>query len=169
MDALKLLKQDHADVKAMFKEYEALSQRAFAAKRKLVERICLELARHAAIEEEIFYPALRAAANHSEDLLDEASVEHASVTALVSQLGQMDSHDELYDAKVKVLGEYVAHHVKEEEGEMFALARQASLDLAMLGRQMAERKDEIDAIPAGRFIPSMLAARSSARSARSPH
>ncbi len=147
MDALKLLKQDHTNVKAMFKEFEELGERAFAGKKKLADRICLELTRHAAIEEEIFYPALREASRESEDQLDEASVEHASVKALVSQISEMDSHDELYDAKVKVLGEYVNHHVKEEEGELFPRAREAGLDLAALGREMEARKEEVDAIP----------------------
>ncbi|WP_374581061.1 hemerythrin domain-containing protein [Pseudoduganella sp.] len=153
MDALKLLMQDHAYTRAMFTEYEALGPRAFAGKRQLVERIFRELERHAAIEEEIFYPALREAVSDSESQLDEAEVEHASVKALLSQLGQMDSRDELYDAKVRVLGEYVAHHVREEEGGMFLLARAAKLDLAVLGGQMEARKEEIDAMPAGQVAP----------------
>jgi len=148
MDALKLLKQDHAEVKAMFKDYEELGDRAFSGKKKLADRICLELTKHATVEEEIFYPALRAASKDSEDQLDEAEVEHASVKALVSQLSQMDPHDDLYDAKVKVLGEYVNHHVKEEEGEMFAKAREAGLDFEALGQQMAARKDEVEFVPA---------------------
>ncbi|WP_035373164.1 hemerythrin domain-containing protein [Pseudoduganella violaceinigra] len=147
MDALKLLKQDHADVKALFKDYENLGGRAFAGKKKLVDKICLELTKHATIEEEIFYPALRAAAPDSEDQLDEAEVEHASVKALVSQLTQMDPHDDLYDAKVKVLGEYVNHHVKEEESEMFTKARQSGLDLTAIGQQMGARKDEVEVVP----------------------
>jgi len=166
MDALKLLKQDHANVKAMFKEYEELGDRAFAGKKKLADRICLELTRHAAIEEEIFYPALRAASKDSEDQLDEALVEHASVKALISQIAQMDSHDDLYDAKVKVLGEYVNHHVKEEEGEMFVKAREAKLDLATLGREMEARKEEVDALPGDMPPPSGARAAAHARPAR---
>lgn len=166
MDALKLLKQDHANVKTMFREFEELGDRAFAGKKKLADRICLELTRHAAIEEEIFYPALREASQDSEDQLDEALVEHASVKALVSQIAQMDSHDELYDAKVKVLGEYVNHHVKEEEGEMFAKAREAKLDLATLGREMEARKEEVDAVPGEMPPPRGAKAAGLARQAR---
>ena len=166
MDALKLLKQDHANVKAMFKEYDGMGDRAFAGKKKLADRICLELTRHAAIEEEIFYPALREASQDSEDQLDEAQVEHASVKALVSQIAQMDSHDDLYDAKVKVLGEYVNHHVKEEESEMFAKAREAKLDLATLGREMEARKEEVDAVPGEMPPPSGARAARMARQAR---
>jgi len=154
MDALKLLKQDHANVKAMFKEYEALGDRAFAGKKKLADRICLELTKHSTAEEELFYPALREASRESEDLVDEASVEHASLKALISQISQMDSHDELYDAKVKVLGEYVNHHVKEEEGEMFPKAREAGLDLEAMGREIEARKEEIDSVPGEMPVPA---------------
>jgi len=147
MDAITLLKQDHANVKAMFKEYDELGDRAFASKKKLADKLCLELTKHATAEEEIFYPAMRGASKENEDLVDEATVEHGSAKALISQLSQMDPHDELYDARVKVLGEYVNHHVKEEEGELFPKAKKAGLDLAALGRQIAARKDEIDFIP----------------------
>ncbi|MGO4382235.1 hemerythrin domain-containing protein [Pseudoduganella sp. RAF53_2] len=144
MDAIALLKQDHANVKAMFKEYEGLGDRAFASKKKLADKICLELTKHATAEEEILYPAVREASKEAEDQVDEATVEHASAKALISQLSQMDPHDELYDAKVKVLGEYINHHVKEEEGEMFPMAKKAGLDLQAMGEQIAARKDEID-------------------------
>lgn len=166
MDAIKLLKQDHANVKALFKEYEELGDRAFAGKKKLADRICLELTKHAAIEEEIFYPALREASKQSEDQLDEASVEHASLKALISQIGQMDPHDELYDAKVKVLSEYVNHHVKEEEGELFPQARQSELDLVTLGREMEARKDEVDSVPGEMPVPARARADGPARAAR---
>jgi len=147
MDAITLLKQDHATVKAMFKEYEALGDRAFASKKKLADKICLELTKHATAEEEIFYPAIRDDSKENEDLVDEATVEHASAKALISQLSQMDPHDDLYDAKVKVLGEYIDHHVKEEEGEMFPKAKKAGVDLNALGQQIEARKEEIDFIP----------------------
>jgi hypothetical protein len=166
MDAIKLLKQDHTNVKAMFKEYEDLGERAFAGKKKLADRICLELTKHAVIEEEIFYPALREASKESEDQLDEASVEHASLKALIWQIGQMDPHDELYDAKVKVLGEYVNHHVKEEEGELFPQARQAGLDLATLGREMEARKEEVDSVPGEMPVPPTSRASGMTRAAR---
>jgi len=146
-DAIALLKQDHANVKALFKEFEELGDRAFASKKRLADKICLELTRHATAEEEIFYPAVRAASKEAEDLVDEATVEHSSAKDLIAQIGEMDPHDELFDAKVKVLGEYINHHVKEEEGEMFPLAKKAALDLQAMGREIEARKDEIDFVP----------------------
>ncbi|QBE61608.1 hemerythrin domain-containing protein [Pseudoduganella lutea] len=146
-DAVALLKQDHDEVKAMFKQYEELGDRAFASKQKLAEKICLELTKHAIAEEEIFYPAVRAEVDDADDLVDEATVEHASAKDLIAQIHAMDPHDDLYDAKVKVLGEYIEHHVKEEEQEMFPQAKKAGVDLVALGERIQARKDEIDEIP----------------------
>ena len=146
-DAVALLKQDHDEVKAMFKQYEELGDRAFASKQKLAEKICLELTKHAIAEEEIFYPAVRAKAEDGDDMVDEATVEHASAKDLIAQIHAMDPHDDLYDAKVKVLGEYIDHHVKEEEQEMFKAAKEAEIDLVALGEQIQARKDEIEEIP----------------------
>jgi iron-sulfur cluster repair protein YtfE (RIC family) len=146
-DAVALLKQDHDEVKAMFEQYEELGDRAFAAKQKLAEKICLELTKHAIAEEEIFYPAVRSDADDADDLVDEATVEHASAKDLIAQIHAMDPHDDLYDAKVKVLGEYIEHHVKEEEKEMFPLAKKAGIDLVALGERIQARKEEIDDIP----------------------
>ena len=97
------------------------------------------------IEEEIFYPAMRSAAADAEDMLDEALVEHASAKDLIAQIQEMDPEDELYDAKVKVLGEQIAHHVKEEEKEMFPIAKKVGLDLVALADEMLARKEEISA------------------------
>jgi hemerythrin superfamily protein len=146
-DAVALLKQDHDEVKAMFEQYEELGDRAFAAKQKLAQKICLELTKHAIAEEEIFYPAVRSDADDADDLVDEATVEHASAKDLIAQIHAMDPHDDLYDAKVKVLGEYIEHHVKEEEKEMFPLAKKAGIDLVALGERIQARKEEIDDIP----------------------
>ena len=77
------------------------------------------------------------------DLLDEAEVEHASAKDLIAQIESMSADDELYDAKVKVLGEYVEHHVQEEEGELFPQCREAEMDLAALGEELAARKSEL--------------------------
>ena len=101
---------------------------------------------HAEIEEEIFYPAVREA-THEDDLLDEAEVEYASAKDLIHQLESMQLSDDLYDAKVTVLGEYIDHHVKEEEGEMFPKAKKTKLDMDALGIQMAKRKAELKAEP----------------------
>jgi len=143
-DAIALLTQDHADVRKLFAEYDELAtDRAEGEERQaLAEQICAMLTAHATIEEEIFYPAARDAGVEA-DLLDEAEVEHASAKDLIAQIGAMSPDDELYDAKVKVLGEYVDHHADEEEGEIFPGCRKAKMDRAGLGAALAERKSEL--------------------------
>lgn len=136
-DALALLKADHKEVSGWFEDFE--DAEGDAAKSALVAKICLALKVHTRIEEEIFYPAAREATK-DDDLLDEAVVEHAGAKDLIAQLEGMKPGDDLYDAKVKVLGEQIAHHVEEEETELFPESKQAKMDLVALGAQMAERK-----------------------------
>ncbi|QYF92785.1 hemerythrin domain-containing protein [Massilia sp. PAMC28688] len=143
IDAIELLTEDHDNVKAMFEKFESLGDRATVSKKKLATEICMELTKHATAEEEIFYPAVREAGKDKEDLVDEATVEHASAKDLIAQIMEMDASEDLFDAKVKVLSEMIEHHVKEEEEEMFPKARKAGLDMAMLGQQIAERKAQI--------------------------
>ena len=143
VDAITLLTDDHENVKQMFEQYDGLGERAHATKKKLATQICTELTKHATAEEEIFYPAVRAAGKKNEDLIDEATVEHASAKDLIAQIMEMEPTEDLFDAKVKVLSELIEHHVEEEEGEMFPKARDAGLDLELLGRQIAERKAQI--------------------------
>lgn len=139
-DAISLLKEDHKKVKKMFKEFSKMKDKAGdQEKETLVTEICKELSIHAQIEEEIFYPAVRKAID-DEDLMDEATVEHASAKDLIAQLQTMPVSDPLYDAKVKVLGEYVAHHVQEEQDEMFPKAKKAKVDMEALGKKLASRK-----------------------------
>ena len=102
---------------------------------------------HTTIEEEIFYPAVREAIDE-EDLMDEALVEHAGAKELIEQLEGMSPQDDLYDAKVTVLGEQIDHHASEEEEEMFPKAKKAKLDLQELGAQLTERKEELQGRPA---------------------
>ena len=104
--------------------------------------ICAELTAHATAEEEIFYPAARAVIDKVE-LIDEADVEHASAKDLIAQIEGSSPSDDHYDAKVKVLGEYIDHHVQEEEGEIFPKVRRAKVDTVALGEQLAARKEEI--------------------------
>jgi hemerythrin superfamily protein len=143
-DATTLLAKDHKDVRALFKRYEKLSKaEADGSERQaLAEQICRMLTVHAQIEEEIFYPAVREA-EVDEDLLDEAEVEHASAKDLIGQIQSMQPDDDLYDAKVTVLGEYINHHVEEEEGEMFRKARRAKVDMVNLGEQLMQRKEQL--------------------------
>jgi hemerythrin-like domain-containing protein len=143
-DALTLLTQDHDNVRAMFRKYERLAeQNARASERSsLAALICAELTIHAQIEEEIFYPAVRRVLKE-DDLIDEALVEHSSAKELISQLADMDAKDKLFDAKVKVLGEQIDHHVDEEQNEMFPQVRKSGLDLEDLGAQLFVRKQEL--------------------------
>ncbi|HSW20540.1 MAG TPA: hemerythrin domain-containing protein [Ramlibacter sp.] len=147
-DACDLLDTDHRNVKKMFKEYDELTgSRARSATQKKVElarQICMELTVHAQVEEEIFYPALRQAIKET-DLLDEATVEHQTAKDLIAQIEQMaDAPDDMFDAKVKVLGEYIDHHVKEERGEIFPKARASrKLDLVAMREQLEIRKEEL--------------------------
>ena len=137
-DACDLLDADHKAVKAMFKEYQILTEnrsRSPAKKRQLAEQICEELTVHATIEEDIFYPALRKAIKDNA-LMNEATAEHGSAKDLIAQIKGMDPSDEMFDAKVTVLGEYIDHHIKEERGEMFPQARKTKLDLVKLGEQL---------------------------------
>ncbi|MES2207584.1 MAG: hemerythrin domain-containing protein [Pseudomonadota bacterium] len=142
-DAVELLIKDHEKVKAAFKEFEALGDKAFVSKKKLADEICADLLKHTVIEEEIFYPAIQGAIREGKDLVEEAIVEHASAKDLIEQIQAMSADEELFDAKVKVLSEQIEHHVKEEEEEMFPQARKTNLDLIDLGKKMQERKNQI--------------------------
>ena len=139
-DAIALLKADHESVSHLFAEYE--KTRSVANKKALVAEICTSLSVHAQIEEEIFYPAVQAALK-DKLLVPEAKVEHASCKDLIAQLKGFEPDGEMYDAKVKVLSEYIKHHVKEEQNEMFPKAKASSLDMAELGARMAARKNEL--------------------------
>ena len=139
-DAIALLKADHEAVSQLFAEYE--KTRSVPNKKALVAEICTALSVHAQIEEEIFYPAVKAALK-DKLLVPEATDEHAGVKDLIAQLEGVEPDGEMYDAKVKVLSEYVKHHVKEEQNEMFPKAKASSLDMAELGARMAARKDAL--------------------------
>jgi hemerythrin superfamily protein len=146
-DACDLLDADHRAVKKMFKEYEELTSsrgRTVAQKKlELARQICHELTVHAQIEEELFYPALREVLKET-DAVAEAEVEHQSAKDLIAQIEGMAEADEMFDAKVKVLGEYVDHHVKEERSEIFTKARAArKLDLVAMRDEMTTRKEEL--------------------------
>lgn len=136
-DATALLRADHKLVSGLFAEYEKTN--STAKKKKLVARICAELSVHAQVEEEIFYPAVKRALKDKE-LIPEAIVEQATMKDLMAQVEGIEPNGEMYDAKVKVLSEYVKHHVKEEHSEMFPKAKSTSLDMLVLGAQLAARK-----------------------------
>jgi hemerythrin superfamily protein len=139
-DALALLRADHQLVQELFDKYE--KTRSEDRKGALAEQICNELTVHAQIEEEIFYPAIREAIREK-DLVDEATVEHQSAKDLIAQIQGAKPAEELFDAKVKVIGEYIRHHVKEEQNEMFPQVRKTKLDLRELGERLQARKQEL--------------------------
>ncbi len=139
-DATALLRADHKLVSDLFAEYE--KTRSPVRKMALVTKICTELSVHAQVEEEIFYPAVKAALKDKE-LVPEAIIEQATMKALISQVEGVTPDGEMFDAKIKVLSEYVKHHVKEEHTEMFPKAKASKLDLVELGARLTERKREL--------------------------
>ena len=145
VDAIELLKEDHRSVEKIFKEFEKLhgDDTDDESKRALVERACAALTVHTRVEEEIFYPAVRDVLR-DEVLGEEALVEHSTAKDLIASLEALEPGEPFYDATFTVLAEYVKHHVKEEETEMFPQVRKAKLDLNELGAQMKQRKDELE-------------------------
>ncbi len=144
-DAIALLRADHKKVSGLYEQYE--NTRSAAKKKSLVATICLELSVHAKVEEEIFYPAVKAALKDKE-MVPEAQVEHATLKELIAQVKDKEPDGEMFDAKIKVMSEYTKHHVKEEQNEMFPKAKATRLDMKDLGARMAARKEELMADPA---------------------
>src|SRR3954453_17422828 len=142
MDAITLLREDHRAVEKLFKEFEKAGPRAGKTKAKLVKQITRELAIHAVIEEQVFYPAVRESVEDADDLVLESLEEHHIVKWVLSELENLTPEDERYDAKVTVLMENVRHHVEEEEKEMFPAVRKAlsRKDLDELGDLLARAK-----------------------------
>jgi hemerythrin superfamily protein len=143
-NAIELLKQDHREVEGLFKEFEKLEQDDSAAVDQVIATACTELKIHDRLEAEVFYPAVREQADEElTDLLDEAEVEHTSVRNLIQTIEGMSAADEKRNAHFTVLMEYVKHHVKEEEKEMFPMVKKLDLDFQQLGQQLKTRKAEL--------------------------
>jgi hemerythrin superfamily protein len=151
-NALAMLREDHERVGGMFERFERT--RGGAQKERLATTICDELTIHTQLEEQVFYPAVREAID-DDDLMNEADVEHASAKDLIKQIRSSSASDPRYDAMVTVLGEYVKHHIDEEQSEMFKKARAADLDLGLLGDEMREAKRRLKGGLTGR-ITSLL-------------
>jgi hemerythrin-like domain-containing protein len=151
-DAISLLTADHEKVQDLFRQFTALKdgadaraqQRIREERQRIVNAACEELTIHTMLEEEIFYPAVRGAIDDAE-AMNEAQVEHDGAKALIEQLGHMTAKNEMFNAKFKVLAEYVNHHIAEEQNTIFPQARMAKLDLAALGARMLERKQALAA------------------------
>ena len=142
MDAITLLKTDHDKVKKLLTELESTTERGVKTRSELFSTIKAELTVHEIIEEEIFYPELKAHPK-AQDIVLEAFEEHHVVDLLMGELESLDVSDETWGAKALVMKENVEHHIEEEEGEMFKQARRVfdKEELDELGERMAARKE----------------------------
>ncbi len=148
MDPIALLKKDHREVKQLFEDYEKAGDSAYSKKQSLFEEIQAGLKAHMAIEEEIFYPAVKKVRKAEvKDEVREADEEHHIVKILLAELSKMKPQEEQFDAKVTVLRENVEHHVEEEEGELLPDAKKhlSSEKLEALGDEMESRKESLQA------------------------
>ncbi len=135
------LKEDHRRVKKAFREFEKMDQQDESACEALVQRTISELEIHAELEEDLFYPAIRSALS-DEGLIDEAEVEHMTFHVLIDQLKKMEPSDDRYSATFTVLGEYIKHHVKEEEGEIFTGIGRARMNWRSLRDDMQQLRQQ---------------------------
>lgn len=145
MDAVSLLKDDHAKVKTLFAEYFELPAAQPERRRELAEKILRELLLHERIEEEIFYPAFKATGKEAREETEHAKEEHEIVDSLVNQLMEVDLDDERFEATFRVLHENVLHHIKDEEEKMLPMSerRMGTSRLQALGREMMTYKDAL--------------------------
>ncbi|RYF71005.1 MAG: hemerythrin domain-containing protein [Comamonadaceae bacterium] len=146
-DAIDLLDADHLAVHGLFQAYRDLVRSGAPAlqRRTLAEEICMELTIHARLEEELFYPAVREALN-DDGVVDEAEGQHGSQREFVAQILSTSPDDPLYDARVKVLADYVERHVRQEREQVFNRALASRLDLQALGRAITVRREELRAV-----------------------
>src|SRR3954469_20483217 len=145
--AVSLLKEDHDRMKELFDRFEAAKTRP--AKLKIVRAALVELKVHAAIEEELFSPAVRKPVG--KEIMNEADEEHHVAKLLIAELEAMDGSESHFDAKFHVLAENVRHHIKEEEDEMLPKAKGVKIDFEALAEKMKVRKEKLlaDGVPPG--------------------
>jgi hemerythrin-like domain-containing protein len=142
--AIELLMSDHRKVEDLFEQYDQEKESDDGTRREIALKICAELTVHAQVEEELFYPWLRENLEDDEmEMVEEAQIEHNTAKDLIAQIEAATDIDEVYNAKVKVLGEYIKHHVQEEENEIFPEVRDEQEELDELGQEMAARKREL--------------------------
>ena len=140
-NATQMIRQDHKKVEGLFKKFE--QTQGSQAKRRLAENAMAELEVHAALEEEIFYPAVKKEVNDGSSMVQEAIEEHQTVKRLISELKAMEEADEEFESQFSELVENVQHHVEEEENEMLPKVEESDMDLSSLGEQMAQRKQQM--------------------------
>ena len=140
--AISLLKQEHHVFRDLFDEAEKAGPKRLT---EIARELCMRLAVHMAIEEEILYPALKPIIG--DDEINEGIVEHQSGKRIVAELEQLDGTEELFASKVHVLGEETVHHIDEEDEDMFEEAREAhrsgDIDLEALGEQLRTRQAQL--------------------------
>ena len=137
--AIAILKKDHDTVKGLFEEFEKAETPA--RRTKIVDQALTELKIHAILEEEIFYPTVRA--HVGPDIMNEADEEHHVAKVLIAELDTIDAKNDHRDAKFTVLAESVRHHIREEENEMLPKAKELDIDFEALGQRMLARKKEL--------------------------
>jgi hemerythrin superfamily protein len=160
--ATQMIRQDHKKVEGLFKKFE--QTKGAQAKRRLAENAMAELEVHAALEEEIFYPAVKREVDDG-SMIQEALEEHQTVKQLISVLKGMEEADDEFESQFSELVENVQHHVEEEENEMLPKVEESDMDLNSLGAQMAQRKQQMQS--GGRATKKSSNARSSRKSAGS--
>lgn len=142
--AIEMLMADHRKVEDLFEQYEAAKDAGDESRKAIAATLCNEITVHAAVEEEMFYPWLRDTLDDDDmDMVEEAQVEHDGAKELIAQIEVAPAIDAVFDAKVKVLGEYIKHHVREEENEIFPSVAGEREALDKLGQQMQARKAEL--------------------------
>ena len=139
-DAISLLKRDHREVDAMFMAFD--KAKSAREKKRIATQVCTALTVHAAIEEKLFYPCARACLDDA-FLVKEAEVEHQHLKELVGEIESMNASDDMFEAKMRVLMEYVRHHVREEEGEMFPMLRATEMDMEEMGRKLMAKREQL--------------------------
>jgi hemerythrin superfamily protein len=135
---------DHRKVEDLFEQFDQEKESDEGTRREIAQKICAELTVHAQVEEELFYPWLRENLEDEDmEMVEEAQVEHQTAKDLIAQIEGATEIDEVFNAKVKVLSEYIKHHVQEEENEIFPEVRDEQEELDELGQEMAARKGEL--------------------------
>ena len=139
--ATQMIRQDHKKVEGLFNKFE--QTQGADAKRRLAENAMAELEVHAALEEEIFYPAVEREVENAASMISEAREEHQTVKQMIAELKGMEETDEEFESQFSELVENVQHHVEEEENEMLPKVEESSLDLNSIGDQMSKRREAL--------------------------
>lgn len=159
VDAIRLLKKDHAKAKDLFDQFEKTNN--LPEKKKIVAETIMELKLHAAVEEEIFYPAVRKSIG--KEIMTEADEEHHVAKVLIAELEEMDGTEDHYDAKFTVLAENIRHHIKEEEKEMLPKAQALELNMDDVGKRILARKEQLKKTGVATFAEEKMVAASKGR------